>query len=250
MKTNNGTLSLLLLLCLFISLDSAFKPQLYSSGGSICQIFQENRSFYLDMIAYIISELASVLTPIWAYFIMYERNLQAGIKCVGVFCWVRYGISILKILYSEPRPFWMYSWVSAVDCSEGFGNPSGHALLTGILWPYYYAHTFYSDSFYAKKSLILFGILIIGIDRVYSGVHFYSQVVLGWVYAISVLVLLFSNSIAIEEMISNLKNSYKHMLMLLVASIVGISIGVILPLVRFPYWDDDWTDRYKDVIYN
>ncbi len=250
MKSNNGTLSLLLLLCFFISLDSAFKPQLYSSGGSICQMFQETRSYYLDLIAYIISELASLLTPIWGCFIMYERNLHAGIKCVGVFCWVRYGISILKILYSEPRPFWMYSWVSAVDCSEGFGNPAGHALLTGILWPYYYAHTFYSDQYYAKKSLLLFGILMIGIDRVYSGVHFYSQILLGWIYAISVLMLLFSNSIALEQMVQNLNTSYIKMLILLGVSIVGISIGLILPLIRFPYWDDDWTDRYEDVTYN
>jgi membrane-associated phospholipid phosphatase len=92
--------------------------------------------------------------------------------------------SLLKQAFHSPRPFWLIPDINAILVSNGFGMPSGHAQAS-IVW-------LYAASCLRKKGfwIIAAGIaFLVGISRVYLGVHFPSQVILGWMIGMLVLVL-------------------------------------------------------------
>lgn len=76
---------------------------------------------------------------------------------------------VLKDLFSLPRP----EGVALIEVS-GFGFPSGHAQHAVVLWGYL--------AWTTRKNLGAAVILVflIGLSRVYLGVHFVSDVVGGW----------------------------------------------------------------------
>lgn len=37
--------------------------------------------------------------------------------------------STLKLLFVQPRPYWVNADIKAMDCQSSFGNPSGHSLV-------------------------------------------------------------------------------------------------------------------------
>ena len=91
--------------------------------------------------------------------------------------------SILKQALHAPRPFWLDPGINAVRVSNGFGMPSGHAQ-GSIVW-------LYAAACLKKRWIWLAAIAVafmVGLSRVYLGVHFPSQVLAGWL--IGVLVLL------------------------------------------------------------
>ena len=43
-------------------------------------------------------------------------------------------LSFLKILYHEPRPYFVYNDLEGLGCDSEFGKPSGHAMTTIVLY--------------------------------------------------------------------------------------------------------------------
>lgn len=92
--------------------------------------------------------------------------------------------SILKQAMHSPRPFWLDPDIRAIRVSNGFGMPSGHAQAS-TLW-------LYAASCLKRRWIWLVAIIVaflVGLSRVYLGVHFSSQVLAGWLIGIVVLVL-------------------------------------------------------------
>lgn len=92
--------------------------------------------------------------------------------------------SILKQGFHAPRPFWLDPDIKAILPSNGFGMPSGHAQASTV-W-LYAASCLKKKGFWVLAAGIAF---MIGLSRVYLGVHFPSQVVLGWMIGILVLLI-------------------------------------------------------------
>ena len=92
--------------------------------------------------------------------------------------------SILKQALHAPRPYWLDPDIRAIRVSNGFGMPSGHAQASTV-W-------LYAASCLKKRWIWIVAIIIVfmvGLSRVYLGVHFSSQVLLGWLIGIVILVL-------------------------------------------------------------
>ncbi len=81
-----------------------------------------------------------------------------------------------KILFKSPRPYWFSSQVNAYSSESSFGMPSGHAMNAMSVWGILAA------SIRKKSITIILAILIflIGISRIMLGVHFTSDVLIGW----------------------------------------------------------------------
>jgi membrane-associated phospholipid phosphatase len=95
--------------------------------------------------------------------------------------------SILKISLHSPRPYWVDKRVRVLFQSEtSFGLPSGHAQTAASVWGIFAAHLKKKWARWLAIAIIFF----IGFSRIYLGVHFTSDVLLGWLIG-GLLVLVF-----------------------------------------------------------
>jgi len=85
--------------------------------------------------------------------------------------------SVLKLAFHGPRPYWYDSRVTAYSSETSFGAPSGHSQNSVIVWGILAA--------WLNKTWawIVAGVIIflVGLSRIYLGVHFPHDVILGWI---------------------------------------------------------------------
>lgn len=92
----------------------------------------------------------------------------------------------LKLVFHGPRPYWVDPHVQAMAAESSFGLPSGHAMDAASLWGLLAAIV--RKRWLTIIALII--ILMIGLSRIYLGVHFAFDVLSGWLVGL-ILVLLF-----------------------------------------------------------
>jgi hypothetical protein len=107
----------------------------------------------------------------------------AGLRIGAIILFTGCINDILKLSMHGPRPYWVSTQVKAFSAETTFGVPSGHAQIAVGLWGMAAAQI--------KRSwawlVAIFIILMVGLSRLYLGVHFPHDVLLGW--AIGALVL-------------------------------------------------------------
>jgi membrane-associated phospholipid phosphatase len=90
---------------------------------------------------------------------------------------------IFKLSMRGPRPYWFSPEVKAFSAETSFGVPSGHAQVASGVWGMLASQ--------AKRpwawAAAIFIILMIGLSRLYLGVHFVHDVLLGWLIGASLL---------------------------------------------------------------
>lgn len=91
--------------------------------------------------------------------------------------------SVLKLAFFGPRPYWVDPMVKALVSETSFGVPSGHAQMAAGLWGMLASQVRRRWAWAAA----IFLILMIGLSRLYLGVHFLHDVLLGWLFGALVL---------------------------------------------------------------
>jgi membrane-associated phospholipid phosphatase len=91
---------------------------------------------------------------------------------------------VLKLAFHQPRPYWVDPNVKAYAAETSFGLPSGHAQNAVVVWGRLAAWLKGKWAWAVALALML----LIGLSRVYNGVHFPTDVLLGW--GVGALVLL------------------------------------------------------------
>ncbi|MCS6908057.1 MAG: phosphatase PAP2 family protein [Anaerolineales bacterium] len=130
----------------------------------------------------------------------------------------------LKLAFHAPRPYWISPEVKAFAAETSFGVPSGHAQIAAGVWGMIAATARRGWVWLVCGSLIL----LIGFSRMYLGVHFPHDVILGWLLgAITLGVMLWlwrplSAHLALQ--------SFGNRLLLA----LGVSFGMIL-IELIPY---------------
>jgi membrane-associated phospholipid phosphatase len=85
--------------------------------------------------------------------------------------------SILKLVLHGSRPYWVDPRVQALSSETTFGAPSGHAQIGVVVWG--------QAANWIKKrwawALAIFTMFMIGLSRMYLGVHFPGDVLFGWI---------------------------------------------------------------------
>lgn len=96
---------------------------------------------------------------------------------VGVMLLLSGGLNdLFKLAFHSPRPYWVSAEVQAHAAETSFGLPSGHAQISVGVWGMAAAYLRRAWVWLAACLLMLW----IGLSRAFLGVHFFTDVVLGW----------------------------------------------------------------------
>jgi len=92
---------------------------------------------------------------------------------------------VLKLLFHAPRPYWISADVTAFAPEPSFGMPSAAAQISVTFFGYISA--------WSRKAWVwavcIAIILLVGIARMYLGVHFLEDVLTGWVFGLILLLI-------------------------------------------------------------
>jgi membrane-associated phospholipid phosphatase len=154
----------------------------------------------------------------------------------------------LKDLFRQPRPFDIDPGVQLADV-EGYGLPSGHAQTATVLWPSVAIRLHETWS-----SVFAIGLVVmIGFSRIYLGVHFPTDVLVGWLIGGALLGLYLGIEPGISRRLAQLGLRFQALLALVVplvllllhpvgytAYLMGTLAGMILGLAlahRYIPWE-------------
>lgn len=138
-------------------------------------------SIPMQIISFLGTQYFQIMLFAWIYWcIDHKTAIRLGMVLIA-------GNSLnvaLKWIFHAPRPYWINTAVKPLSTESSFGIPSGHAMMSTI---------FYGRiALWLKKKwltiLIVAIIFLIGLSRVYLGVHFLSDVVAGLAFGISFLI--------------------------------------------------------------
>ncbi len=126
-------------------------------------------------VTYLGSEEAYLALIIIVYLCVSRR---LGFRLLMIFALSAYAVSVLKGLFATERPFVMYHDIVhplALATADGYSMPSGHALLSTVVWGYI-ALQLRSRPW---RLVVLAVILLVSFSRVYLHVHWPADVLAG-----------------------------------------------------------------------
>ena len=181
--------NIILLSALFISiiLDLIFKESLFKYSLTYEQNLQNSLSKSAITFFNIISITGNGLfIAIGLIFILcYFPLIQLVLISFGLIFMV-YLTDIMKLIYNDPRPFWLNTILFQGKCETSYGNPSGHSL---IAFYFYLSFAYYlcKNNYMKFNRIIKISIYIIAIilsvltafSRLVLGVHSLDQVLYG-----------------------------------------------------------------------
>ena len=187
-----------------------------------------------------LQNLGGGLTPVMEFFtwlgypqaymvliavIYWSVDRKLGLRLALFLPFVASVNSILKQALHAPRPYWVDPGVRALRVSNGFGMPSGHAQASSA---WIYAASLLKKLWFWIPAITVVG--MIGLSRVYLGVHFPGQVVTGWLIGILTAFLFIRFEPAVIRRF--IKLTYRNQLgMILLVSMVLLSLGILFVIL-------------------
>lgn len=184
------------------------------------------------------AEFYLLLAPIFIWCVDYKLGARLGILLLLS----AYINEALKNLLMQPRPCEPRPDV-CVNQEESYGLPSGHSQNAIVFWGVI-AH--WIGTAWAWIAAILL-MLLIGISRIYLGVHFPTDVFVGWAIGIAILVTYLVVDKRVEDWLGELSLTAQILLALLLpllllavqpsdvmvqvtGALMGIAVGVALTM--------------------
>lgn len=135
------TIILHLFLLIYIIADCFFRESAFEDSNKFASSAQKELNgkffeyFFIIFCDILLPPVVAVLLII--YYVLIKGKVHA-IAFLIYFCLTAYLISILKMIYHDPRPYWVTKTVENFECYTEFGNPSGHSLAAvvvfGMFW--------------------------------------------------------------------------------------------------------------------
>ncbi len=192
---------------------------LQSLGSGLAEFFRlatmlGNEEFYMLVMPLLYWSLDSTLGLRMAIILL----LSNGVNCV------------FKVALHAPRPYWLDARVKVYVSETSFGIPSGHAQNAAGLWGLLAA----SRRLAWEKAVLIAIIFLIGLSRVYLGVHFISDVLAGWFIGGLLLILFLKLERPLTAWLKT--RSLGQMLGLAVATSLVLALIQILPVAALGAW--------------
>ena len=271
----------ILILVAIISIEPAYREPAYDYSHQFISRWQKgstNASInFFKFISLFGDQTLQVVVIVSVYCFATRRFFLKLILVVFV---AQNLITYLKLIYHDPRPYFTSDNVTAMSCSRGYGNPSGHCLITasvyGALWFLLFIrndkkqHTLFPKKWmlisckWLSFSLILLLIILTFFSRLYLGVHSLNQTIYGtllglWVVYTFGFVLIPYLDNHYEEFITNgsiIKKINNKFLSCNAGFVLVIVISVGLQILNLSlyfsmsdqeeFMQEDWIRRMKD----
>jgi len=176
-----------------------------------------------------------------------KRGLRLGILII-VSAWIN---TAMKDLLKQPRPFNLDPSLGLAHESS-YGAPSGHAQMSMTFW---ISMAAWLGKIWPRRKVMIFSvsfffILLIGFTRLYLGVHFPTDLLLGWIIAGIILVVWFIPVSRLDGRFSSMGMRYQNIIaaatVLVMNSLcpadrtmpalfLGFCLGYTLMKQRFPF---------------
>lgn len=101
---------------------------------------------------------------------------MAGFRVGLIFILGNFVNNLFKWVLRSPRPYWISEKVQPLSQETSFGLPSGHAQTAATMWGWLAVEI--KRRWFTILALVL--TFLIGVSRIYLGVHFLTDVLLGW----------------------------------------------------------------------
>ena len=197
----------------------------------------------MDIILFL-QNMGDWLTPVMEFFTFlgfeefYLAIMPAIYWCVDTLMGIRLGVmlvittgvnAVLKIAFHSPRPFWVSDKVRAMSSETSFGIPSGHGQNAVGLWGTW-AYSAKRRWAWVVAILIAF---MVGLSRLYLGMHFPIDVLVGW----SVGIILLWSFMRLEAPIVEWIKGQKEAGQLLTFGLISFGILLVGNLVLWSMGD-------------
>lgn len=175
-----------------------------------------------------VEEVYILLMPVLYWCVDASLGLRVGIMLLTA----QFTNALFKLAFRLPRPYWIDSRVLAYSAETSFGMPSGHAQSAAGIWGLIAANR-------RRRAVVITCIaliFLIGVSRIYLGVHYFSDVLLGWILG-GLLLLVF---VRLDRPVSNWLRRLSLRNQILLAAATSLVIA-FLPLVTFLFYPSGWT---------
>jgi membrane-associated phospholipid phosphatase len=171
--------------------------------------------------------------------VYWSVDAKVGLQIAFILTTSNYLNAIVKMLFAAPRPYWVSAQVEPLSVEHTFGIPSGHAQNAAAIWGTLAAGIHKRWAWVAAILLTFF----IGFSRLYLGMHFLHDVMLGWLLGI---LLLFAFLRFWDPIVVWLKGKTmsQQVTVAFVVSLLMIAIGFLsyIPLNAYVF-PVEWTDN-------
>lgn len=144
---------------------------------------------FFKFITFLSSPLFLIILSILLFFIF--KNKKYGLLSLCNLIFITLTNQILKLVFSRERPF---EWMLIEE--SGFSFPSGHAMVSAAFYGIliYLINRTNIKKKYKKIWTIALALLIflIGLSRIYLGVHYASDIIAGFTVSLSYLIIAIS----------------------------------------------------------
>lgn len=151
-------------------------------------------------------------------------NAALGIR-IGLLLMISSSLnSIFKLILHQPRPYWFDPSVKGLAEETSFGVPSGHAQNAVVVWGGIAA--WIQRTWAWILAIIL--MLMIGLSRLYLGVHFPTDVLAGWVIGAIILVIY----LALEKPAKNWLRNQSILIQITIAFLGSVLLILMVSIAR------------------
>ena len=241
------------ILIVFLS-EKFYRSYLFNKSIDIEKKIYENTSYITINIFKIITNFGTITILIPLVIIIHLLlPINISYTFLSVLILSCYFDNILKIIYSNPRPFWIEPSIKK-ECDGGFGNPSGHSFTSFStylsLWNIIIERPFFENKKFLKIILfIIFFIFsfLIALSRIYLSVHSINQILFGSLLGMG-LYFYFFHIIQLQKF--NGKQFFKYITGSLEIKIHSIKFGIYLILLFLVYFFKKYnSNKYDNILH-
>jgi membrane-associated phospholipid phosphatase len=162
-----------------------------------------------------------------------------GLRVAFILATSNYVNAIVKVLFTAPRPYWVSSQVEPLSVENTFGVPSGHAQNSLAIWGTIAAGLNRRWGWIAAFLLAF----LVGFSRLYLGMHFVHDVLLGWLIGLILLLSFLRLWNPVSAWLKQ-KTFGQQVIIAFFISLLMIVVGMILILPMNAYvFPVEWADN-------